>query len=318
MGTKSGFVFPEHRWLLREPENWFKRKVLTWDEMLNEEWACVLGPGVRVAATVGGILTLDFAHFPGALAPSPNAVPAFEAEIAAMRVRVQVANALALSIHSATIELQNISTGGFRVTHEDLMHFHSTLSGFSGGAGLPLVPGEGYLMPRHRAGYCPDEVLLRASELLDGVLSSQEPDALNLVNLLNHGLIACKGHDFDLAVVTAWTVCERVMSRVLLIYAEKQASVHALQVNRDRRRGWDRLGAANTAEFLALAGLLPAELESRISEIRKVRNAWIHGGGPVGYGIATEAVMLAAALLERYLGLAFKVAPSVGVVGLGV
>lgn len=286
--------------------------------MLDEEWSCDLGSGVRVAATIGGILTLDFASFPSALAASPGPEPQFEAEIGATRVRVQVANALALSIHSATLELDNLSTGGFRVTHEDLMHFHSTLSGFSGGADLPLVPGEGYLMPRNRFGLCREEVLLRASELLEGVLASDEPEALNLVNLLNHGLIACKGHDFDLAVVTAWSVCERVMGQVLLTYAEKQASAHSLQVNRGRRRNWNRLGAATTAEVLALAGLLPSELESRVSEIRKVRNAWIHGAEPPTYGDATESVMLAAALLERYLGLAFKVAPTVGVVGLGV
>jgi hypothetical protein len=318
VGTKSGFIFPEHRWLLSEPENWYQRRVLTWAEMLDEEWTCDLGSGVRVGATVGGMLTLDFAAFPSALAPSEDAGPNFEAQIAAMRVRVQVANALALSIHSATLELDKLATGGFRVTHEDLMHFHSSLSGFSGGAGLPLVPGEGYLMPRLRTGCCREEVLLRASELLEDVLSSVDPEALNLINLLNHGLIACRGHDFDLAVVTAWSVCERVMGQLLLTYAEAQASAHSLPLNRDRRNNWNRLNAATTTEVLALAGQVPPDLEERVSRIRKVRNAWIHGGDPVSYGMATESVMLAATLLERYQGLAFRVAPSVGVAGLGV
>ena len=320
MGTRSAFVFPEARWLVREPDDWYAREYLTESEVFDPIWSTTTGTGLEVSATAGALLMVDFARWAPALAPpeQPSTTRYLEAAIASMRTRVQICNALALGIHSATVEIQDTTTGGFRVTHEQLMHFHSSGNGVSNSGQLTRVPGHGVLMPRHRHAVCPAEVLERACQTLDELLRHRDERTLDLFELLNTSVVACRGHDFDLAAVGAWAICEAVLGSVLDEYARRQAEAHQLLVDAGRRAQWSRMNAAATSELLALAGVLPAGLDERLGRARKARNAWIHGGKPVGYAAATDATQLAANLLGQFGWPSVTVVPTVGVEGLAV
>lgn len=320
MGTRSAFVFPEARWLVREPDGWYMRDYLTESEVFDPIWSTTTQTGLEVSATAGALLMVDFDKWPAALAApeQPSGWGDLDAAIASMHTRVQICNALALAIHSATVEVQGTSTGGFRVTHEQLMHFHSSGNGFSNSGQLNRVPGHGVLMPRNRHSVCSVEVLERACQTLDDLLQHPDARTLDLFELLNTSVVACRGHDFDLAAVGAWAVCEAVLGSALDEYAHGQAEAHQLSVTVGRRAQWSRLGAATTTEVLALAGVLPTGLDERLSAARKARNAWIHRGEPVGYLAATSSTQLAADLLGRFGWPTVTVAPTVGVEGLGV
>lgn len=314
VGTKTGFPFPG-RWPAREPADVHARKFLTWDELEEVVWSHTTASGLIVEARAAGLLVADFRAVPAALPPAtgPDGIVPFEESIAAMRVRVQVCNALALGIHSATVRLQDVAIPAFRITHEGLVHFFSSGRGQAGQ--LNAVPDAGFLMPQDRFGVCPPEVLEEASDAVGSLIVSSQPRALDLVELVNNSLVACQDHDFGLALVSAWTVCEVALDMALVEYAEHQARLHGLSVNRERRRVWSGLNAATTAETLALAGIIPQELGERIDQARRARNRWVHGVKRHSWEVAREGVELAADLMGRYAGHSFSVAPVIGIQG---
>lgn len=320
MGTKSGFLFRDLRWLIAEPHEWFRRDFLTDDEMFEPVWSTRTETGLTIAVTAGQLLIVDFREWAAAQAPSESEYSAapLEASIAPMRVRVQVANALALSIHSSALALLGMPSAGFRVTHEDLLHFHSSGNGVIHGGQLVRVPGRGLLMPRERSGVIPERVVQQACQLLDQLVTHSDKRTLDLIELLNTSLVACRGHDFGLATVAAWSVCEAVLGEALHSYARDQATTHDLVVNRRRRRQWDDLPAATTIEILSLAGVIPSALEERLRVARIARNSWIHTSKPVPYAAAVDAVLLAGELLASFGWPSLRLAPNVGVQGLGI
>ncbi|GAA1606943.1 hypothetical protein GCM10009789_71580 [Kribbella sancticallisti] len=227
-------------------------------------------------------------------------------------------NAFALCLHSATVELDKISYGGFRVTHEDLVHFDDPLKGYGGPglAHLPSIPGQGILLPfPERHGTCPAATIEHACKQLDAVLQSPHPKSLALVALTNHALNACKGHDFELAVATAWTACESLLESLWDEYTRTQAALHSLSVTRKRRAQWAGrdFTASIIVEVMTLAGTISPELSTAIGDVRSKRNKWIHGIAAASYQDAIDAVNLARDLLDEVMDLKFKVAPAVGV-----
>jgi hypothetical protein len=66
---------------------------------------------------------------------------------------------------------------------------------------------------------------------------------------------------------------------------------------------------------MTLAGVIPTELSTAITNVRVKRNKWIHGIAAADYQDAMNAVNLARDLLRDVLGLEFQVAPTVGVNG---
>ncbi|MET9310931.1 hypothetical protein ABZX12_03815 [Kribbella sp. NPDC003505] len=279
-----------------------------------------LESGLSIEATAGGFLGFDFTHLPSAVLPNddPPADNMLELAIQAMRERVQVINAFALCLHSATVEFDKFSYGGFRITHEDLVHYDDLRQGH-GGPGmkhLPLIPLQGYLLPHpSRHGVVPASTIEHACKLLDSVLGCSHPKSLALVALTNHALSACKGHDFELAVASAWTACESLLQTLWDTYTHAQATSHGLSVSKNRRAYWSGrdFTASIIVEVMTLAGTIAPKLSIAIGEVRSRRNKWIHGVAAASYQDAIAAVTLARDLLHEVMDLDFKVAPSVGV-----
>ncbi|WP_432885932.1 hypothetical protein ACQPYH_02485 [Kribbella sp. CA-245084] len=318
--TKSGLVLPENRWLVREPSPDVQaRGTMGYTEFVSPVGHWELRSGLKVEATAGALLSIDFSAMSDAMVRERvESGRYFPAVIEAVKKRVQIINALALCLHSATVEEANITYGGFRVTHQDLVHFSESDSGMSwSGPNLPTVPGHGFVI-RHRNGVCSDSMIAAACNLLDDVLLNEHEKVLDLVVLMNHALVACKGHDFDLAVATAWTVCESLIDSWWREYAETQASRLSLSVDRKRRDLWAGrdFTASIIVETMTLAGVIPADLSKVIGEVRGKRNKWIHGVAAPTYEDAVKAVTLTHDLLEKVVGLNIRLAPSIGVSGI--
>jgi hypothetical protein len=314
--VKSGFVYPEHRWLVSEPAE-LMPSTMHPDDFIRPLGTWTLQAGLSVEVTAGAFISIDFSNFADAL-PVPDDDPdkSFRQSISTMRKRVQVGNAFALCLHSATADIQNLATDGFRLTHEDLTHYDNLGQPIYPSA--PVAPGLGYVLP-HRMGVCPAGVVDAACSRLDEVLLHANPNAVDLVVLLNHALTACRGHDFDLAVVTAWTVCETLLDQSWREYAEQRATNVSLPVNADRRAFWSgrEFSASAVTEILVLGGAVPAALHAPLSDVRRKRNRWIHGIKPPVHDDAVQAITVARQLMSHILGLDMHVVPTVGVTVLG-
>jgi hypothetical protein len=322
MTSKSGLVFPENRWLVAEPDNVLGRAIMGFDEFKTPVGQWTLDSGLKLEVTAGAFISFDFSDMPAALVERDDmSDQQFQELITAMRTRVQIVNAFALCLHSATAEVENLATDGFRVTHNDLVHFEDLEKGFGGPgvAHIPVIPGLGHPLSMYRSGVCSAEVVAAACDQLDLVLRHSNPSALELVVLLNHALTACQGHDFDLSVVTAWTVCEWLLDLRWREFATERAGEVDLTVNADRRQFWQSrdFSASVIAEILTLAGSIPATLHRQMTDVRRKRNRWIHGGESPTYRDAGQAVELARDFLSLVIGLDLRVAPVVGVSGLG-
>lgn len=272
--------------------------------------------GVKVQATAGAVFVFDFASYPEAVGPDSAAVSdeAFKQGIEAKRIRVELINVFALCLHTAAIELDMPTFGGFRVTHEDLVDSRDLKQGM-GGPGLRHMPVSpevgGYVVPfRHLV--CIEDEIARACALVDEVLARGER-LREIVALLNHALDACRGHDFGLAVVTAWTVAEVLIQARWKVHTEQAAAAVGFAANADRRKFWEGrdFTAAVVTDMLTLAGELPTDLHQRITKTRQKRNAWAHDIGRIGYAEAVDAVVLARDLLALVHGIDLKVSPRI-------
>jgi hypothetical protein len=313
---KSAFVMPEDRWLVEAPapgtfylqQADFFRTVGSWR----------LDQGLALEATGGSMFVFDFGGIPEAVGPDPEDMSdeAFNQTLDARRARVELINAFALCLHSAGIELEAPTLGGFRITHEDLVDGTDFTEGY-GGPGMrhmSVAPGAGYVMPFSRHFVCTEQEIARACELLDHVLETGDR-APELVALLNESLDACRGHNFGLAVVTAWTVCEVLIQQRWDAYTQKRSQELGWAVNRDRRKFWQGrdFTASIVTEILTLAEELPIELHPRLSKLRKKRNEWAHDIAPVHYVDAVEALAVARDALSLVLTVDLNISPRVAV-----
>ena len=226
---------PEDRWLVEVPAP--GTVYLEYAEFLRMVGSWKLDQGLALEATAGSVFVFDFGKIPEAVGPPPEDMSdeAFEQGLDAKRARVELVNAFALCLHSAGIELESPTLGGFRVTHEDLVDGTDLMNGY-GGPGMrhmPVAPGTGHVMPLSRHLVCTEQEIARACELLDHVLETAHR-APELVALLNESLDACRGHNFGLAVVTAWTVCEVLIQQRWDAYTQKRSQDLGWVVNRDR------------------------------------------------------------------------------------
>lgn len=315
MQPKNAFAMPEDRWLVESPvhrfgtmrHQEFYRVLKTWN----------LSSGLTVQATAGAMFVFDFARVPEAVGPAMEDMSdtAFDQGIEAKRVRVEIINCFALCLHSAGVELEAPTLGGFRVTHEDLIDTADLHQGASGHAlsRLPYSPTDGgYLIPFGRHLVCSADEIGRACDLLDTILQTPHR-AVQLTALVNESLDACRGHDFGLAVVTAWTVIEVLLQQLWDEYTKARCSELEWSVNRDRRKFWQGrdFTAAVVTDLLTLAGKVPIDLHPRLNAIRKKRNEWAHDIAPVNFRDATEAIDVGREMLSLVLNIEMQLSPKV-------
>lgn len=138
-------------------------------------------------------------------------------------------------------------------------------------------------MDRHRYGAMPQGDFMAALDMVDQVIAAA---ALVEFDLLNQTQTAVTTHDYPLAVVAGWTVCE-------LRTRELARGLSGVGPN-------TKAGAVSAA--LKHASRLPALLVSRLDAVRSRRNKWLHSGTEPSESEAIEAMHVAAELLRPIVG----------------
>jgi hypothetical protein len=160
----------------------------------------------------------------------------------------------------------------------------------------PEGPGDGYwyrklsgtlpthitIADRQRFGSLPINMFEESLEWLEQVIQA---DALIEFDLLNQIQEALATHDYALAVVAGWTICElraRALARVA-----------------PRVKGENNI--SKVCEALVNAGLMDRALFSRLDRLRSGRNKWLHNGVEPSEEIALEALLSSTELLKCFV-----------------
>jgi hypothetical protein len=128
-------------------------------------------------------------------------------------------------------------------------------------------------------------------QILSNVLQHKAEDALQLVQLYARGCFSYENHDFNLSLITAWAVTERLIQVLAKLkkIPKKHKSAYAI------------------AKILTSDNTIPLSLRDEIDAIRVVRNDWIHGLKSISQDQATDAIRLAREMLHLIYGIELRV-----------
>ncbi len=229
--------------------------------------------------------------------------------------RLEVLNAHLACLYSALRASQNAAMDKLEVAPRDVIvragDDFDTPAGM-GGSGILLVHWHEELPVR---GLTISEAVLRSSfEMLDLILT-QQPETLELVALVNRAAVYYEEHNYAQAIVTAWTIAERLVRKEWATFIDGQQRDETVGgdtrplVNKERR---DKLlGAAFTAsivsEFLSLDGHLPFDLFVQLNQARSSRNDWLHKGQAPSRSAAEAAVVTAQRTLAHFTGITLDI-----------
>jgi len=268
------------------------------DITVDHQLAC----GIRVTAQRRGFTVYDFDGWaPGhpvsvrkktTASGSNRGRPSFrtvgdisEASKPALVRRLRVINTHLTLLHAVRMSSASESPTVARVGERDLFR-HDINDDGEDVWYQPLGPGIADVvtpMDRHRYGAMPNVDFISALDLLDQVVAAA---GLVEFDLLNQTQTAVTTHDYPLAVVAGWTVCE-LRTRAL-----------ANGLPGIRRKS----NAADVSAALKQANRLPAPLVSRLDAVRSRRNKWLHSGVEPSEAEAIEAMHVAAELLRPIVG----------------
>jgi hypothetical protein len=146
----------------------------------------------------------------------------------------------------------------------------------------------------------------RLGELLDHNASER---VIALADLLTRSGAAYSAHDYNVALVTAWTLSESLLQELWLRYLEENRE-RTLDteivsfINRDRLdflTGRD-MTARLVSEVLSLVDRLPFTLYPGLNAARSARNKWVHDLSPVSHQTAATAIETAEQMLAHVDG----------------
>ncbi|MGH3377664.1 MAG: hypothetical protein ACRDS0_03890 [Pseudonocardiaceae bacterium] len=304
MATKTAIAFPEPHWLVTEPEP--GRLSFSPDEFFEELASWDLSINLSISALRGAMLVFDFKNYPGAnIASNLPAAQHFDALVSATQTQVALMNAFAYCLHVARITEENHATDGFRVRHKDLIFTQDSPSlAMSGSAitHLQMIPGVGFSAinpPRFEA--IPETTIAAACELLGFIVQHEVTNALDLVVLTNDAMVSYRDHEFSSALVTAWTVCEALLTYHWREYIEDPKRQSMTSKRSKKLTGRDFTASVIT-EVLELAGVVTPELLKQIDRVRAARNKWMHATQSPNREIAGDSLSLATTMLGWTLG----------------
>lgn len=243
--------------------------------------------GLEVTAQRNGFTIYDFAAWPPGVPDHGKAIRTMgehsRASKPALVQRLRVINTHLTLLHAAAMSAANESPAVTRVGERDLFrqdvdetgqhHWYRPL-----GADVSAAVS---VIDRHRSGDMPVSTFVAALDDIDRVIAD---NVLIDFDLLNRAQTSVSTHDYPLAVVAGWTVCELRL----------RALARAAALPRKVRDG--TIDGICTA--LAHAGATTAAFAGRLVAIRRRRNAWLHNGAEPSEAEAVEAMQLAVELLR--------------------
>jgi hypothetical protein len=275
-------------WIGQRPEDFeliFRPGMLVPDGWCENIASRVLACGIKVTAEVRGLTVYDFAEWPrGVAQPSPGLRTIGQVSQAAKPAliwRLRVLNSHQTLLHAAEMFQRNESPIVTRIHAFDLYRFDYDEAG-DGAWYRPLggrLPAAVTMADQFRQSHIVPITTFDLS--LDWLQAVVANNALIEFDLLNQTQVALVTHDYALAVVAGWTICElrlRALGSQLAGGVPQKISL--------------------VISALSVEGMLSGPLADRINDLRVRRNNWLHSGNEPNEHTAVEAALLAAELLR--------------------
>ena len=129
---------------------------------------------------------------------------------------------------------------------------------------------------------------------LEALLDLGELDGLVLADLFLRGGKAYQEHNYSLALITHWTIIERLLTELWAKYqADNAVRDEKTFIDGSRRKRLEdgrTFTAAVIAEVLSFGNYLLHDLYLKLAAVRKIRNDWIHDLKPVSMNDARLAI----------------------------
>jgi hypothetical protein len=159
------------------------------------------------------------------------------------------------------------------------------------------------------------DTVAESFRLFDEILLHPAPDTLVLVDLYARGCKAYEDANFDLCLITAWAVTEKLLHQLWERYLDDNrrkeiagGTVTFVNTGRKKRLEDNRtFSAAVISEILSLVSYLPLPLYQDMTEVRRARNDWVHGLKPVSKETAAKAIRVAERILEQVHGISLAI-----------
>ena len=265
------------------------------DVVITQNLAC----GIEITSQRSGFTVYDFAGWPPGIPASGASTQggvvyqtlseSSRAAKPALVQRLRVINVHLTLLHAAAMAEVQESPTVVRVGERDLLRQdiddlgHEFWYRTNGGSVSQVVTDS----DRERFGVMSTSAFAVSLQWLDAVIAA---DLLTEFDLLNQAQTAVSTHDYPLAVVAGWTVCE-LRTRALASGLPGIAP---------------RSGADGVTRALSKNGLIQPGMAARLNTVRTQRNKWLHSGKDPSEADAVAAMDLAANLLSSIVPLQLR------------
>jgi len=293
--------------------------------------------GLRVKAYRLGLFAFDFSRWDKDAESPADGLNELDRLIEQKMRRIALFNAHLICLYDAVARSQKYVLEKTLLSHEDTISasdFSNPFSSMGGGWRTPFTeivtqyshdfaatrgPHEAYaaqmkwFMQYHVRVVVTEEALKTSFATLAAVLDHSSNHSLLLVEILAHGCKAFEDHNYSLALVTAWSVIEKMLQARWHRYIDGERAAkedvdgqQVPRVNADRAKklkDGNNFTASVVTESLTCLGLLPFPLYKPLNQVREARNKWMHELRPVTRDAASQAVQLAQDMLRQVEGI---------------
>lgn len=319
----AGFVLSPPVWAGENPRLKFQDLPALGSFGHQEVFRKTLKAGLDVQVSLDGFFSFDFSKF----APNPpEDEETIDNLVDIMRDRIRAFNCYLVCLYTAVLRIENraiekmvvtprlvllrenldeIGMGGDPSAFAQLAHRFPGTRGTSSSGLLDRSPTLGH------------DILEMSFDIYDQLLLRAEPDLLVQTELLLRSTAALENHDFPLALITSWAVCEYLAHRLWDRYIQdnrKRGGSSFLSGDRIRRLKDTRTyTAAVILEVLSLQGRISKKLYARLTATRSARNGWLHELKPISRRAGEEAQEAAQQMLNLVENLDWQLPPTIGI-----
>lgn len=290
------------------------------ESMREVVYETTIASAIRFKVTREGLFSFSFASWSsGTYPPERNNQPSpFAAQAQVILERTSVMNSFLALLYTRELEMNNFAHERMVVTPE----FVISLSSFDGDSGMgfgnqrvsrlalssyPRTYSSGPAMLDDRISQrgMPIAItsLRAATRDLSRILRGPD-DGLMIVDLFSRSSKLFQDHNYSAALISYWTITERLLSELWVKYQEsnrtRSGEVFISNQRKEILNDGRSFSASVITEILSLNRVLARSLYVDITQVRKKRNSWIHGGSGSN-GVSSDDAILATSVCEQLM-----------------
>ncbi len=150
-------------------------------------------------------------------------------------------------------------------------------------------------------GFYPIAVFEESFLSLDKLLRLNEPEALQLADLLAFSLYELDNHRYHTALIQAWAIIEKILKNL----HKKHCKLNNVEAN-------PKIKISQAIKILYSRDQLSASINQDLSKVREIRNDWIHQLKAINYQDAQLCVKTAIQLFNQCYETNLQIDPCLG------